>query len=208
MTLYVYMDESGDLGFEFDSGSSQYFVITLVVTKDSAALARCMKKAREKVIKKKWHQVSELKANKSSENVINRVLAEFQKVDAQIHYIVVDKKQVFDYLRSQKKRLYNYIAGIILGETNLSFDDITMIVDKRETKLFARDNFDAYIVEKLQRAGRSAKISHFASSRNASLQTVDHLCWSIFRNYEHHDSRFYAKIQHKITTSKKLWRWE
>lgn len=205
MVLYIYMDESGDLGFNFEKGSSKNFVITLVVTNNDAPLCRCMKKARDKILQKKLHQRPELKANESNEQVISRVLNEFLKIDAQVHYIVVNKERVYEYLRTNKKKLYNYIAGIILQETKIVFNKIVLKVDKREPKLIARQDFDQYITEKLKSSGVDVDICHLSSVNDQGLQVVDHVCWSIFRKYERADDKFYNVFRDKITTSKKLW---
>ena len=131
-----------------------------------------------------------------------KVLKEFNKIDAEIHYVVVDKEKVFYYLREKKPKLYNYIAGLILQELSIDFEEVHIIVDKREPKLVTRQDFDQYIRNKL--SGVRTKISHFSSANDSALQTVDYICWSIFRKYEYSDSSYYDLLKNKITTSKKF----
>ena len=56
---YIYMDESGDLGFDITkSRTSKFFVITFLVTKDGKTTNIIMKKSfnwmKHKKIKIKW----------------------------------------------------------------------------------------------------------------------------------------------------------
>jgi len=44
--VIIYLDESGDLGFVL--GSSAYFVITFLVTKDKKPIKRAVQKTRRK----------------------------------------------------------------------------------------------------------------------------------------------------------------
>lgn len=43
---YIFMDESGDLGFDFGkSGTTKCFVITLVFAKNKRPIEKCVKKS-------------------------------------------------------------------------------------------------------------------------------------------------------------------
>lgn len=47
--MYIYLDESGDLGFS--EKSSNYFVITLLLVKEPKEVKNCIKKIRHKKLK-------------------------------------------------------------------------------------------------------------------------------------------------------------
>jgi hypothetical protein len=44
--MHLYLDESGDTGFKFQQGSSRYFVVALVVVRDSDPLAEVLEEQR------------------------------------------------------------------------------------------------------------------------------------------------------------------
>ena len=46
MVIKLFLDESGDMGFNFDKGSSKCFVIAVVVTNNDKQLSKCIKKVR------------------------------------------------------------------------------------------------------------------------------------------------------------------
>jgi hypothetical protein len=56
---YIFLDESGDLGFS--EGSSKYLVITLLVTDEPLKIARRMKKIKQHGLKKKYRKHAEFK---------------------------------------------------------------------------------------------------------------------------------------------------
>lgn len=59
--MYLYLDESGDLGFDFENKQpSRYFTITIVVVKDIAANQK-LKKEVEIVLKRKLNPQSKQK---------------------------------------------------------------------------------------------------------------------------------------------------
>lgn len=71
--MHIYLDESGDLGFEFnDKNPSSYFVITLLVC-DNHESAKAVKKSIEKTSKNKINAKSqklyELKGTCSNLNI-------------------------------------------------------------------------------------------------------------------------------------------
>jgi len=204
--MYIYLDESGDLGFHKE-GSSDYFIITLLVTDDPTGVRRCIKRIRRRKLKKKLKELPEIKANNSDEITRKRVLKCLVNQDIEIHTVILDKKSMYHYLRPNKGNLYNYVTGLILTESSLSDKKINLIVDKRSGKKTVRVGFDRYIEEKIRESRLfkpDLKISHFASHNDEGLQAIDFISWSIFRKYELNDDKYYNLIKDRITTEKKL----
>lgn len=69
--VYVFVDESGDLGFT--SKSTKYYVIACVEVFDLLELARATKKAR-KTLSKKKKNIPELKFSESEHKIRRRFL--------------------------------------------------------------------------------------------------------------------------------------
>jgi len=109
--MYVYLDESGDLGFR--QGSSRYFTIAFVVVEDPIHFIRCVKEIK---IKHNIPRNVELKGNTTREVIKEELLSKFQRLDIEVHAITVRKKNVELKLRKDTNILYNYMVGLSLVE--------------------------------------------------------------------------------------------
>ena len=202
------MDESGELGFA--KKSSKYFIITLLSCSEDEAIyiRRIMKRVREKIIKKKIKKIPELKGNNSSDRIRTEVLNRFVKTNAEVFTIVLDKSKVYDYLKSKKNELYNYLTNIILSECAFSDKEVFLIVDKSKSKRSLRDDFDRYISFKMKNRANSCNllIKHENSQSEQCLQVLDFISWAIFRKYESNDECFFDIIRDKITTKKEIFK--
>ena len=198
---YVFLDESGDLGFS--QKSSNYFVITLLVTSEKKYIENKLKKYKTKLMRsKKYKKLHELKANNSNDKVRFDVLDIIVTSNVEIYTIILNKKITYDYLKSQKEKLYNYLTRLILDECDLNGRSVHFIIDKRAKKKMIRDDFDKYIKQKNSKV--KLNISHFDSGNSHGLQLVDFISWSIFKNYESRDSRFIDFFYNKITYKKEF----
>ena len=65
--IYIYMDESGDLGFK--KASSNVFVVSYITTNDPKILQRSLKKLRQRKLKKKMRELPEFKFYTASDRV-------------------------------------------------------------------------------------------------------------------------------------------
>src|SRR3989344_3613745 len=76
---YMFIDESGDLGFK--ESSSKFLVISCLMVEDPRELDRIIKNMRRNKFKKELKKASEIKANKSSEEVISFMLEKLNSVN-------------------------------------------------------------------------------------------------------------------------------
>ncbi|MEK6859224.1 MAG: DUF3800 domain-containing protein [Nanoarchaeota archaeon] len=200
---YIFLDESGDLGFK--DKSSKFFVITLMCcdVHTEIEISRIIKKIRRKILKKKMKNTSELKGNNSSDKIRNAVLEKASKKNIEIYTIILDKSKVYNYLRDYKDKLYNYTANLILNECSFDNNKISLVVDKRGGVLAA--DFNRYIKFKLiNKNNCDIKVEHKNSNKDGCLQVLDFISWAIFRKYESKDEEFYNIIRSKITTEKHM----
>ncbi len=203
---YIFLDESGELGFK--STSSKYFIITLLSCDEGEIydLRRIMKKVRSKIIKKKLKRYPELKGNNSTDNIRKDVLKRFVRTHSEIYVIILKKSKVYEYLKTKKNKLYNYISNLILNECSLEGNHISLVVDKSKTNRSLREDFDGYVRKSLNQKNQDCKliIKHENSQKEGCLQVLDFVSWSIFRNYEYNDSRFMDIVKDKITIKKEM----
>jgi hypothetical protein len=203
---YIFLDESGELGFK--ESSSKYFIITLLSCDEGElyALRRIMKKVRAKIIKKKMKKYPELKGNNSTDKIREDVLRRFMITNSEVFFIVLEKSKVYEYLKSKKDKLYNYISNLILNECSLENNKVCLVVDKSKTNRSLREDFDNYIRSNVTKNNSSCNlvIKHENSQREGCLQVLDFISWSIFRNYEYKDPRFMDIFNDKIVIRKEV----
>ncbi|SNQ59419.1 DUF3800 domain-containing protein [Candidatus Methanoperedens nitratireducens] len=145
--MYIYLDESGDLGF--DLNSSKHIVIALLITKNPHKIERCIKNIRERKLKKKLKELPEIKFNNSDELIREKTLTCIGRESIEIAYIVLDKNRLNPGMQTHKQEIYNFIAGYLMR--CLPYENTTyskLIVDKRIYNKVIRAEFDQYMKQK------------------------------------------------------------
>ena len=199
---YIFLDESGDLGFK--ETSSKWFLFTLAITDNRRALERVIKRARNALLRNQ-RNVSELHAYHANDSTRKRVLKELSKIDdLKIFCTILNKKKVYVDLQNQKNYLYSYTANILLDRLHSKAiidlnEPLHLCVDRKDTNKNISKNFEQYIEQSLKekRLGIVSMESK-ASYSDKSLQATDFLSWAIFRKYERGDSQYYEIIKDKI----------
>jgi|SRR3989339_1001053 len=199
---YLFIDESGDLGFS--KGSSRWFIFTVVLADNKRQLEKIIKKVR-KGLRKKHKNVNELHAYHADSITRKRVLNLLtDKKDLQVFCVVLNKEKVYVDLQNQKNYLYNYTANILLDRLHSrkivpDHETLNICIDRKDTKKSIRDNFIQYLQTSLigKRNG-CVDIVLCASHEEKALQAVDFISWAIFRKYERSDYEYYEIIKNKI----------
>lgn len=210
---YIFMDESGDLGFNFKKKkTSKYFVITFIFTKDKSHLEKIIKKIFKGFTKKEVkNHAGVLHAYKESLRTRQKLLNIFhEKKAADIIAIYLNKKKVYTKLQDEKHVLYNYVTNILLDRVCtkklIPIDEkIKVVASRRETNKFLNVNFSSYIKDQAKNNHRlDIEIDIVSPSQEKSLQVADMLSWSIFRKYEHGDDTYYNLIKQEIVEENSL----
>lgn len=202
----IYMDESGDLGFDFTKQkTSSYFVVSFLFCSNPRRIDKIIKKifsGFSKIEVKNHHGI--LHAYKERPTTRVRLLRELQSEDIAVLTIRLNKHQVYTRLHDEKHVLYNYVVNILLDRmvskklVPLS-GSVRFVASKRETNKFLNDNFSAYLKGQTDK-NHSIKLEIEVKkpSEEKGLQAVDCVAWSFFRKYEQGDSS-YADILAPIT---------
>ncbi len=201
---YIFMDESGDLGFDFTKQkTSKHFVVTFLFVPDERTM-RAIRKIVKKIFRgftkhELKHHPGVLHAFKEKPVTRKRLLEELKKHDVSILSIILNKKKVYTNMQNEKQVLYNYVTNILLDRIFtrrlIPLDRlIKLVASKRETNVFLNLNFQQY----LQRQAKgnhlvSLDVSIKTTSEEKCLQVADCISWSLFRKHEHNDP-FYADI--------------
>lgn len=206
--MYIFLDESGDLGFS--KKSSKWFLFTLVVTGEPRKLEKVIQKARKVLSKKHKRKYSELHAYHTDEITRKRILHSIAELDILIVTTILNKEKVYVGLQEQKNYLYNYTANILLDRllnTNLIDikHELILVADRKDTKKNLQENFISYITSAMkERRKGNFRMSLARSHDEKGLQAVDFISWAIFRKYERGDFDYYEIIKDKIVDERLL----
>lgn len=205
----IYLDESGDLGFNFGRGSSQYFVITFITMNKETSVSL---KRKIRIIKKKNHipKDVEMKANNTNASLRIEILKRIASLNIEIHAIIANKKNVERHLRKDPNILYNYMVNLIMVpylEKNRPVD-VFLIADLRITRVAKGMRFTDYLKYKLffekKLQDIELEVQFLDSFRSNGLQAVDFVAYAFLKKYKSSDLRYYQLIEDRIRHEKKL----
>ncbi len=157
---YIFLDESGDLGFDFRKRkTTKKFIITLLVCK-SAAVQRDFDKAVRRTLKNKINRkrkntrfVTELKGINTTLTVKQYFFRNLKTDDWGIYALALNKARVKDHLRTKvgKKKLYNFLSRFLLEKIDVSSvkSNVELVVDRSKNKEEVRD-FNQYLINHLE----------------------------------------------------------
>ncbi|MDG6222225.1 MAG: DUF3800 domain-containing protein [Candidatus Bathyarchaeota archaeon] len=215
--MYVYVDESGDLGFS--DKSTKFFIIAYLACTPAINIRIRMRRLLKNFHqKKRYHRgQNELKFCKMNNYCRKTVLETIVQTNANIGAIVVEKKHVSPDLRDKLPILYNYlmvhnIISALLPSLETG-QKMNMIFDKSLPKTRIQD-FNDYVKEKASYLSYvrgnslhsdSIVSDHVDSKVEPCLQAVDSIAGAYFQKYEHENS-IYVDIIKDVTSFNYLWR--
>lgn len=192
---YLYLDESGDLGFDFvNKKPSKFFTITILVIKGNVE-NRLLFKAVKKTLRRRLNPrgkrkriVAELKGTKTTLEIKKYFYEQVKSLNFNIYAIALNKRRLYEYLIKNKSRVYNFIARNVLDQ--ISFKEakikVELIIDKSKSKPEIVE-FNSYIRRQLE-AELDPKIPlniyHFSSIESGGLQAADMFSYGIFEKHE------------------------
>jgi hypothetical protein len=192
---FLYLDESGDLGFDFvNKKPSKFFTITILAISGidkNRALINCVKHTISRKLHRKGNNTAELKGSKTSLEVKRYFYEKCKDIKFGIYALTLNKRRLYEKLSKDKERVYNYIARLVMDK--IPFEKavarVQLIVDKSKSKPEIEE-FNSYIMRALK--GRldpkvPLDINHHLSHENRGLQAADIFCWGIFRKHEKKD---------------------
>lgn len=213
---YLYLDESGDLGFDFvNKRPSKFFTVTIVALSGRDSNRELIKKVRL-VIRRKLNPpkhrkriVLELKGSQTTIDIKKYFYEKIKDVKFGIYSITLNKKCLFEKLTLDKARVYNYVARLVLDQIPFeknNNDRVEFILDRSMGKPEIEE-FNTYIRRQLE--GRLSpniplEISHSHSDEQPGIQVADMFAWGIFHKYEYGDKEWYSCFEEKIIFDKQF----
>lgn len=206
--MILYLDESGDLGWKFDApynsgGSSRYLTIfyTLLPSNKKHLIKREVAKTYKKFkfvpsIEYKGNRLTHRQRSFFLDNVVKLVSA---NNDIKLGAVTVKKDKVFDYIREDSNKLYNYLIKLgIVGQIKNCDGVIDFVRDERTVKVKSGNSLADYLQTVLWfEEGSRAIIRDIPSDSkgNVKLIFVDWLCNTVWSYYEFNDHRGFDLIK-------------
>ena len=201
---WLYLDESGDLGFDFITKKpSNFFTIAILLVKGHERNRALIKATQTTIRRKLSHRPhAELKGSHTGLAVKRYWFQRVQPVPFQVYALTLKKRRVYSDLQGRKDRLYNFIARQVMDRLPIehAHTRVQLVVDRCKSKKEIAD-FNGYLFTQLQ--GRldpkvPLDFSHLASHDSSGLQAVDLLAWGIFRKYEKGDREWLDVFREKV----------
>lgn len=207
------MDESGDLGFDFQKRrTSKYFVVSFLFSPTPRPLQKVVKKAFKSMsIRDQKNHSGVLHATKETSRLRIKLLRSIGEIrDVSILSIYLNKKRVYTRLKDEKQVLYNYITNILLDriftKKLLPIDEeIILVASRRETNRFLNDNFKSYLNSQIRtNHALDVKIVIKSPAEEKALQAADFVSWALFRKHEMEDDSYYNLIKMRVAEENPL----
>lgn len=207
MSISIYLDESGDLGWTLDQpykrgGSSRYLTLAAVIvpTAKSHLIARVVRglyKARNRPKSKELKSV-ELRPHERQTFV--RALQQLRQDHPDILFtaITVNKAGVNPAFRRHPNGLYNYMTKLMLLEQMGKYADVDFIPDARSVKVELKHAFHDYLRTALAESGAETRLTTTPQESKDlfEIQFADILASLAWSHFEYGDQQFVAVRDH------------
>ncbi len=208
---YIFLDESGDLGFDFNKQkTTRFFVITFLFMENKRPIEKCVRTTHRQLRKKYKSVGGVLHASKEEAITRQRLLRCLSQKNCSIMTVYLNKKRVYTHLQDEKQVLYNYVTNILLDrifrkKLVSAAHPIRLIASKRETNRFLNDNFKNYLKGQAEiNHEKNISIEIKTPAEEKALQAVDCASWAIFRKLEYSDDTYYNTIRGRIVEENPL----
>src|SRR5579863_1012548 len=154
MPIIIFLDESGDLGFDFskpyrNGGSSRFLTIgALCVPPPKKHLPKRLVKGL--YWKFGWNPQREKKWADMSENARTEFAARAREMcdkntDIILRTMTVKKSNVMAHIRADSNKLYNYMIRLLLVDYMATHEWVTMVPDPRAIKVRSGNSLHDYL---------------------------------------------------------------
>jgi len=209
---YIFLDESGDLGFDFDKQqTSKFFVITFLFCEHRRKIEKIVTLTHSELKKQHKMKGGVLHCYQQKPITRQRLLNRLANVNCSIMTVYLNKKRVYTRLQDEKDIMYNYVTNILLDRIMTKKllgskpGDVILVASRKETNKFLNENFKQYLRTKTKgNHGFDIKVEIRTPHEEKGLQAVDFVSWAIFRKQELGDESYYNLIKSKIVEENPL----
>jgi hypothetical protein len=196
--MLVFIDESGDPGFKFDSGSTDYFIVTLVAFEDSEEALATDQRIQALKGELKFPAEFEFHFNKVKKAYREAFLSAVAGFNWFYFSIVINKRKLTGPGFKFKESFYKYACGLVFENAKPYLDNATVVIDGSGSREFRRE-LGTYLRKRINDAKGDSrfigKIKVQDSQSNNLLQLADMVCGAVARHYgEKEDAGIYRRL--------------
>jgi hypothetical protein len=197
--MLVLIDESGDCGLKFGSGSSNLFVCTAVVFSDKFSADACDRAISGLRFKLQKKVGFEFHFSRSSDKIREAFFRTVNQEDFKYAGFVVDKRKLYGERFRDPKEVYEFAVGIVCEQVRPLLENSKIIIDKngdRAFKLRLEKNLKRQMTNPDGSCG-IRKVTMERSHSNNLVQLADMVCGALARSCASVDDRFRDLIRGK-----------
>lgn len=208
--MLVFVDESGDLGFKFDRGSTRFFTIALVVFATSEAALACQRAIERVRGRLELPPSYEFHFHRDSHDRRLALLSAVARHQFACYTFTFDKAalRLSGAGVSHRSSDYRWVCRIALANvaSDLELQDATVVIDGSGERKF-REQLRTYLRRELTSEQREKirKVKVSRSSSDSLLQLADYVAGMTNRLYEAKAGaeQYDAYLRHKRRSQRK-----
>jgi hypothetical protein len=196
--MLVFLDESGDPGMKLTGGSSDLFIVTLVIFNDREEAQAC--DTRIDLLRRELRisDGTEFKFHKTSLAIRSAFLEAVGRYDFFYFGIVINKASLYSQNFEIKDSFYKYTCSLVFENAKPHLNEAIVVIDGSGSRDF-RNQLSSYLKRRIndQKNGlrQIAKVKIQDSHRNNLLQLADMICGAVARSYtDKNDAEDYRRI--------------
>jgi Protein of unknown function (DUF3800) len=166
-------------------GSSEFFVVTLVLFEDNDEAAACDQKIAQVRRALHLHQHFEFHFNSCSDKLRVEFLNAVSPCGFFYHSFVLNKAKLWGQGFRDKNSFYKYTTGLVFENAKPHLRQAKVVIDKRGNREF-RKQLAKYLNNKINRSDPGSiikRVSMEASHSNNLIQLADMLCGAVGRSF-------------------------
>jgi len=190
------MDESGDCGFKFDSGSSKFFVLVAVYIAtlgddNITVIGEAIKKLK---IQHNLTENFEFKFSRSKERLRKDFFQTIARLPIKYKAIIVEKSKINSpILRHQPQQLYCESARMLFYDNNPPLESAVLLIDEAVAKIHHKE-FN-WVLKNYLSKNTVSKIKQKSSRKEIMIQVADMIAGAIFREYSYKDQTYHKMVK-------------
>ena len=200
--VYIYFDESGDLGFNFlKNGTSKLFSIAFLIVNDRQPISKLVKKTFKSLPTAATYKNNGiLHARYEKANTVKKLLTGLSSKGIKIATMRLDKRKILFTINPNE--LY---ASLVITLINRLFADgelkndeqINLIASQRNTSNSLNSSFSESVASSSHSTSITVNITK--PSDDKCLQAVDFVSWAFWQKYTREDNTYVELIANSVT---------
>lgn len=183
--MLVFIDDSGDPGFEIGRGSTRYFVVVLIIFDDELEAEKAAVAIKQLRRTLRFPDDVEFKFNKSSRRVREQFLRTAAQYDFKIRCAVIDKEAISRReFHESKQSFYSYAIQQTINHSPTILD-ANIKIDGGGDRVFRKQFLSSLRKQLNTEQRRVIKRCRLVDSRgNVLIQLADMIAGAIRRSYD------------------------